>query len=182
MNAKWTDERVNLIIARRTQPIPATMSQIADELGAGFSRNAVIGKANRLRIAGLLAEGDAPPAPRAAAPQPLPRKSPLLGKTGDIRIKAPMAPREVAAVPAPAPEPRRGSIVVNLPETDIVGSFAVDLLDANICKWPIGDPRSDEFRFCGCRASENGSYCASHATLAYQRSDRRRAASPPRAR
>jgi GcrA cell cycle regulator len=36
-----------------------------------------------------------------------------------------------------------------------------------MCKWPIGDPSSDEFTFCGRRASE-GPYCAEHARVAYQ--------------
>ena len=35
------------------------------------------------------------------------------------------------------------------------------------CKWPIGDPSSREFSFCGRRASE-GVYCVEHARVAYQ--------------
>ena len=40
-------------------------------------------------------------------------------------------------------------------------------LGAHMCKWPIGDPSSAEFTFCGARASE-GPYCVNHAQVAYQ--------------
>jgi GcrA cell cycle regulator len=47
------------------------------------------------------------------------------------------------------------------------GSATVLTLGAHMCKWPIGDPSSDEFTFCGRRASE-GVYCVDHARVAYQ--------------
>jgi len=40
-------------------------------------------------------------------------------------------------------------------------------LGAHMCKWPIGDPSTSEFSFCGRRASE-GPYCGEHAQVAYQ--------------
>lgn len=52
-----------------------------------------------------------------------------------------------------------------LPDTAMVMS-----LGAHMCKWPIGDPSSAEFRFCGARASE-GVYCPAHARLTYYPSD-----------
>lgn len=36
------------------------------------------------------------------------------------------------------------------------------------CKWPIGDPLSPDFHFCGKCAAPGIPYCASHAQLAYQ--------------
>jgi len=36
-----------------------------------------------------------------------------------------------------------------------------------MCKWPIGDPSTSDFSFCGRRASE-GVYCVEHARVAYQ--------------
>ena len=35
------------------------------------------------------------------------------------------------------------------------------------CRWPIGDPLAESFRYCG-GARSRGSYCAWHAALAYQ--------------
>ena len=40
-------------------------------------------------------------------------------------------------------------------------------LTERTCKWPIGDPSSREFSFCGRRSSE-GVYCVEHARVAYQ--------------
>ena len=39
--------------------------------------------------------------------------------------------------------------------------------DRSKCCWPIGDPKSDDFRFCGERASEGRPYCAHHCAMAY---------------
>jgi GcrA cell cycle regulator len=48
------------------------------------------------------------------------------------------------------------------------GTATVLTLGAHMCKWPIGDPTSAEFTFCGRRASEEGPYCIEHARVAYQ--------------
>ncbi|AQR62050.1 hypothetical protein BZG35_10650 [Brevundimonas sp. LM2] len=46
------------------------------------------------------------------------------------------------------------------------GTATVLTLGAHMCKWPIGDPSSAEFTFCGRRAAE-GVYCVEHARVAY---------------
>jgi GcrA cell cycle regulator len=49
-------------------------------------------------------------------------------------------------------------------------------LTERTCKWPNGDPLSEDFHFCGNEAGESGPYCAYHARLAFQpASERRRA-------
>ena len=40
------------------------------------------------------------------------------------------------------------------------------------CRWPIGDPSSESFGFCGSRPIEGLPYCATHARLAYRPSSR----------
>jgi GcrA cell cycle regulator len=50
---------------------------------------------------------------------------------------------------------------------DLPGTATVMTLGAHMCKWPIGDPSSNEFSFCGRRASESV-YCVEHARVAYQ--------------
>lgn len=42
------------------------------------------------------------------------------------------------------------------------------------CQWPVGDPRSAGFHFCGCQPAEALPYCSEHARLAYQPSATRR--------
>jgi GcrA cell cycle regulator len=49
----------------------------------------------------------------------------------------------------------------------------IELKEA-MCRWPLGDPASPEFRYCGSPAA-SGPYCAYHVSLAYQPAhDRRR--------
>ena len=49
----------------------------------------------------------------------------------------------------------------------------VELKEA-MCRWPLGDPTSPDFRYCGSPAS-GGPYCAHHGRMAYQPAqDRRR--------
>ena len=144
----WTDERVELLKKLWLDGLSA--SQIAKQLG-GVTRNAVIGKVHRLGLSG-----------RAAPSQP----------TRPV-FKAPRAPR-----PAPAPQPRRVEAhthhTPNTPAPQAIyypeepGSATVLTLGAHMCKWPIGDPATDGFSFCGRRTDVDGPYCASHARVAYQ--------------
>jgi len=49
-------------------------------------------------------------------------------------------------------------------------------LRESMCRWPLGDPTSSEFRYCGAKMQIGlGPYCAHHARIAYQPAqDRRR--------
>ncbi|MGZ8364372.1 MAG: GcrA family cell cycle regulator, partial [Caulobacteraceae bacterium] len=140
----WTDDRVETLKKLWLEGLSA--SQIAKHLG-GVTRNAVIGKVHRLGLSG-----------RAAPSQPA---RPV--------FKAPRAPRpavqHVAVRRSEPSMPVPGTPISMLPEEP--GSATVLTLGAHMCKWPIGDPSSDEFTFCGRRASE-GVYCGDHARLAYQ--------------
>jgi len=39
--------------------------------------------------------------------------------------------------------------------------------DRNKCSWPIGDPRSPDFKFCGEPIEEGKPYCTAHCKMAY---------------
>lgn len=69
-------------------------------------------------------------------------------------------PRPVAVVQAP--------IIEADPVVDENGNKTTVLtVSDRMCKWPIGDPSSDSFTFCGRRQDE-GPYCMEHARVAYQ--------------
>jgi GcrA cell cycle regulator len=144
----WTDERVEVLKKLWLDGLSA--SQIAKQLGGGVTRNAVIGKVHRLGLSG-----------RAAPSQPV--RAPVL-RTPRPRPVAAAAPVRREATPAPVnlPAPPRYYATAESP-----GSATVLTLGAHMCKWPIGDPASAEFTFCGARASE-GPYCVNHAQVAYQ--------------
>jgi GcrA cell cycle regulator len=48
------------------------------------------------------------------------------------------------------------------------------MLTEKICKWPIGEPTDEDFRFCGLGRNPNSVYCEEHTKLAYQPLDSRR--------
>lgn len=49
-------------------------------------------------------------------------------------------------------------------------SLKLSLMDLNerTCKWPIGDPATNDFYFCGLPCENGKSYCEGHAKVAYQ--------------
>ena len=50
----------------------------------------------------------------------------------------------------------------------------------HMCKWPIGDPGEDNFRFCGRKTDPEEPYCVAHSRVAYQPSRRRGASAKDR--
>ena len=47
-------------------------------------------------------------------------------------------------------------------------------LNEHTCKWPIGDPLSKDFYFCGQHSLETGPYCEFHSRRAYHQVDKKR--------
>jgi GcrA cell cycle regulator len=163
----WTDERVELL--RQLWLDGRSASQISAQLGHGVTRNAVIGKVHRLGLAGRAkAPTSAASPPRAAS---APRMSPRPASSG-----ARTAVRGATAL-ALATEPALDTRPV-FQEEDVVipMSLRVSIIDLKeaMCRWPLGDPTSADFRYCGSPAA-SGPYCAHHGKLAYQPvQDRRR--------
>lgn len=172
----WTDERVELL--KKLWGEGKSASWIADEIG-GVSRNAVIGKVHRL---GLSGRAKTPPPPRAQTPgrpKTLPSKPAGGGiPSGDgggsrmiVRGNTALALAE-RPVTMEVVAPRAEEVVVPI-------SLRVTLVELReqMCRWPLGDPTTPEFRFCGARSPIGVPYCTHHAQLAYQPSqDRRREA------
>jgi GcrA cell cycle regulator len=138
---EWTEERIETLQALAEQGL--TAGQIAERLG-GVSRNAVIGKLNRLDRPG-----------RKAAPV----KPPLAPRPKPAAVVRACAARPQAPTPATRP-------FVEAAEPP--GAVRFLGLSGKMCRWPIGDPANDAFSFCGAHA-DGGSYCARHAVIAYPR-------------
>jgi GcrA cell cycle regulator len=47
-------------------------------------------------------------------------------------------------------------------------------LSERTCKWPNGDPLSEDFSFCGNDCADTGPYCGYHSRIAYQPAAERR--------
>lgn len=148
---EWSEERAER--ARELFLSGYSGSQVAAELGGGLTRNAVMGKLARMgvkrprRTARPEQVLKVPPAPR-----PLPRP---------IRMEPDSQP-----LSAPVIECVSGPVG----ENGVVR--AVQTARSNMCMAPIGDPESEDFRFCG--QSCEGSYCSFHASRFLQAPRRRR--------
>ena len=142
----WTEERVALLQRLWGQGYSA--SQIANQL-QGVTRNAVIGKIHRL---GKRPEGASRThSARPAAVHPARRPSPVEAH----RMVVSTQPAEWAVRPFRriAEEP---------------GLATSTTLEANMCRWPIGDPEEAGFSFCGRSADGARPYCQGHSRLAYK--------------
>ena len=47
-------------------------------------------------------------------------------------------------------------------------------LSESTCKWPIGDPLTKDFYFCGQHSPETGPYCEFHSRRAYHQLDKKK--------
>jgi GcrA cell cycle regulator len=153
----WTEERVAMLTKLWADGLSA--SQIAAELG-GITRNAVIGKVHRLGLSGRAKS------PSSSSPRPRkPRSSSHMmrvPRAGGIRGNTALAYDY-----SPEPEPELIEIPVEQRKN------LLQLTEAT-CHWPVGDPGSTDFFFCGGESIENSPYCSFHSRVAYQPASERR--------
>jgi len=166
----WSDERVDLL--RRLWQEGLSASRIATQLG-GVSRNAVIGKIHRLGLSGRGAKGAEAPEgdlPRKAArvveaPAAVAEASAPATAVQDCAtvVTLQTAPVQPPAPEAPAPVPRPEPVALAV-------SRRVTIMDLreSMCRWPLGDPTTPDFHYCGDRAITGLPYCPGHAQVAYQ--------------
>ena len=167
--AGWTDERVELLGKLWGEGLSA--SQIAGVLGGGVTRNAVIGKVHRLGLSGRTKTGQPAPArpqkPRlpsapAAVATPVTRPR-LVAVETTASVAAPMP-----MVHQPAPPP------VEVAEIPVSERVSIMELRETMCRWPLGDPQSADFGFCGQRTATGLPYCPVHCRIAYQPASERK--------
>jgi len=154
----WTDERVELLKKLWSEGFSA--SQIAAEMG-GVTRNAVISKAHRLGLAHGTAKAASTPRtqkPSRPPEPPAPTESPAQQDPAPV-------PRTASERPARQPEVIAAPVQVVVPPPE--GVTIMELREF-MCRWPLGDPTTPEFRYCGARAAEGLPYCSHHAQVAYQ--------------
>lgn len=159
----WTDERVELL--KQLWADGQSAGQIAAELG-GVTRNGVIGKVHRLGLAGR-AKRDTDYGvkrerkPRTDRPG---RIKAIATKAEETAAQKRYAKAEAATEPSPeiieniAPAPQRRTLLE---------------LNDDTCRWPIGDPATPEFFFCGAKPLTGLPYCNYHSRVAYAPAERR---------
>ncbi|MAV76905.1 MAG: hypothetical protein CMG02_00945 [Candidatus Marinimicrobia bacterium] len=137
----WTQEREEKL--KELWKKGHTASQIAEILG-GTTRNAVIGKAHRLKLAA-----------RAA-----PKGSKTIRKQASVGDKV----KNEKFVSRKA---RFKSLLLDKNFEPEKPKTLEQLEDKN-CRWPIGHPNEKNFYFCGRTPVEGFSYCKLHVLYAFQ--------------
>ena len=153
----WTEERVEMLKQLWTDGLSA--SQIARKMG-GVTRNAVIGKVHRLGLSGRATPARVTTARISSGSSRSRPSTPNVG-TGRARLReTDLDEIKDQVVPEPILSAEERASVLHLTE--------------HTCKWPVGDPGTTDFHFCGARAKPGSPYCATHAAMAYQPLVRRR--------
>jgi GcrA cell cycle regulator len=158
----WTDAAVARL--RRSWADGRSAAQIARELGA-LSRSAVVAKARRL---GLRRGAAAPEAKSiSAVPRCASRVGALTHAEKLLRQHERALARQQAFAPAPSapqPEPMAQTLPARRP-------CSLLELGRDTCRWPIGDPGSAGFHFCGAPPDRDHVYCVHHRAIAHERPD-----------
>jgi len=154
----WTDERVSLL--KKLWGEGHTAAEIAKQLG-GVTRNAVIGKAHRLKLSNRVSpiQQNKKPANKNIERKPA-RKSPTVVSSSSHNVSSVSS---VIAKDEQAAHSNKSGELYSLMD-----------LKPRMCRWPCGDPKHDDFGFCGDSAMPGIPYCEKHAKMAYQASTRNR--------
>ncbi|WP_374636841.1 GcrA family cell cycle regulator [Paracoccus sp. (in: a-proteobacteria)] len=203
----WTDERVETLKrmwaeGQSASQIAKELGGVTRNAVIGKVHR--LGLSNRNDDAAEAAAPAAPeakPAPAAAAPKPAPEPAPE-PKAKPAAAAAPEAKPEPEPETAPAvatgnfnrrpivpagqplpPQPSANEIspeaLASVREVEKrARKLSLMELTERTCKWPIGDPATDKFWFCGLPSAAGKPYCEAHVGVAFQpmssRRDRRR--------
>jgi GcrA cell cycle regulator len=148
-SSTWTEDRITLLKQFWGQKSAAEIAKI---LGCGLSRNAVIGKAHRLNLSA--------------------GKKPANTSIASLRDRS----RNTEA--RPPRTLRAPKMAVRLPPEPVGAGISLLELTEKTCRYPHGDPKAAEFKFCGAPSLPGLPYCPYHSAVAYQITAKREIAEP----
>jgi len=128
-----------------------------------------------------------PPEPAEAEPvQPVavdpvdePAVAAMTGAVVHLPNRRPIVPAGQPLPPQPSANEISPEALANVREVEKTARrLSLMELTERTCKWPIGDPATDDFWFCGLTTVAGKPYCEAHVSVAFQpmqaRRDRRR--------
>lgn len=189
----WTDEMIEDL--KKMWDEGLSTGEIGKRLGV--SKNSIVGKVHRLKLSGrpspikkkvttsqektpkpsVKVENKSPKAvvsKPSVAPQPAAPKatSPKIEKTA--KPAAPISSTDnkpVAPIKSLKEKETEAFMNVSIPTISSPrkpgDKVTVTDLDNHTCRWPIGDPKDENFHFCGANVRVGQTYCEEHASLAY---------------
>ena len=137
----WNEEKVEKL--KELWGKGSTASQIAEIIG-GISRNAVIGKAHRLKLSSKIKTRN------ASSSQSFDNSS-----------------EENSSKQRRGRKSKFQSLIIEK-DFEPENPKKLEELDESSCKWPVGHPEEESFYFCGRSSLKDFSYCKLHLLYAYQ--------------
>ncbi len=157
----WNEDRIGTL--RHLWDEGYSTNEIGQRMG--ISKNAVVGKAHRLKL-------KTRPSPFRCKRDRAPT---LLGQVGTpCATSAPSYPEGSPAAPA-SPV----SVGPSSHQEETMSHRVSMLAPDRPCCWPIGEPGTRSFRYCDDVAIAGRPYCDEHAKLAYQRRAKRESGTAP---
>ena len=139
--SNWTKENIEFL---QKHWGTCTAREISEKMGAGFTRNSIIGKASRLGLSAKIKT-------RKASSNQYQENN-----LEENNIKAKKGRRS-----------KFKSLIIEK-DFEPENPKTLEELDENSCKWPIGHPNEKDFYFCGRTSLKDFSYCKLHLLYAYQ--------------
>ena len=136
----WTDEKVNKL--KELWGRGNTASQIAEIIG-GLSRNAVIGKAHRLKLSSQIIKRHRPATPSNSDFE---ENNNVRKRSRKVKFRSLLLDKNF--------EPAK--------------NLTLEQLTENTCKYMEGHPNESSASFCGRKTVEKFSYCPLHLIVVFQ--------------
>ena len=169
----WTDERIKQL--RQLWSEGQSASKIAEKLG-GVTRNAVIGKIHRLGLSNRSENSEKTIITKKRGRPPKVKNTDNFQKqTDDSKNK------KFSQINSDKFDDLRVDGLGNdkniLPEATLASIAELEEnakklnlmeLTERTCKWPIGDPATENFWFCGHPSEQGKPYCSTHVSIAFQ--------------
>ena len=141
----WTEQMVEDL--KKMWHEGLTTGEIGKRLGV--SKNSIVGKVHRLQLSGR--------------PSPIKKKDEISEEKA-----APAKPaKEEKAAPVKAKEEKRPEPAKEEKFEPVAKIPSLTDLDNHPCRWPVGDPKDENFHFCGKKVKSGQTYCEEHANIAY---------------
>ena len=179
----WTDQMVEDLKIMWKQGL--TTAEIGKRLGV--SKNSIVGKVHRLGLSGR-------PSPikkkedknTATAPASEVKKTPVEKIVKAEKTETPKPAKEIVKEPVKVatkeeikieepvvvvkPVEKEDTKVSECQKSDFnknAKTVSLTELDNHTCRWPIGDPKDENFHFCGRKVRIGQTYCDEHSLIAY---------------
>lgn len=160
----WTDEMVEDL--RRMWKEGLTTGEIGKRLGV--SKNSIVGKVHRLGLSGR--------------PSPIKKKESIAGSIAPEAVKTeknksqktakPVLKTTVPAVEKTTEKKEAPKNCNSAKEAPSNGFISLTDLDNHTCRWPLGDPKDENFHFCGKKVRIGQTYCDEHSAVAYVKANK----------